>query len=137
MLTRWSLQGKAEILHLDPWHWIWEVFMRNRGIVEPRNCLCSGFSHFFNLFPQVWSSPSIIHEGFEFRKEEGSVNNSCTGRHCIKCLKIQPRAGLGHARLMSHVGLISSLLVKLHPFCSMLEKHITQFVFLVMLVKIP
>lgn len=88
--------------------------MRNHRIVEPQNGLCGGLSHFFNLLRQVWSSLSIIHEGFGFVKEEGSVNNSSTGKHFTKCLKIQPGAGLGHARLMSHVDLRSSLLVKLH-----------------------
>lgn len=51
MLTQWSLQDKAEILHLRPWHWIWKVFMRKHRIVEPQNGLCWGFCHFFNLFP--------------------------------------------------------------------------------------
>lgn len=69
MLTQWSLQDKAEILHLRPWHWIWKVFMRRHRIVEPQNGLCWGFCHFLNLFPQVWSSLSIIHEGFGFKKE--------------------------------------------------------------------
>lgn len=73
MLTQWSLQDKAEILHLHPWHWIWKEFMRKHRIVEPQNGLCCGFSHFFNLFPQGWSSLSIIHEGFGFKKEEESV----------------------------------------------------------------